>query len=103
MSLKIQEYILNSRHYKGGDTFKANDIQTMLSGRRLSVKIDTVRDALNSMRQAGLLSVLPRNSPDESLVYMRAVVHNTFPDGIPTLQRPWRKRHDIPDHSPRYY
>jgi|GEM_PF-2486633 len=103
MSLKLIDYIIGTRHYQSGEPFKASDINTLLGSRKNPVKIDTIRGALGAMVRGDLLNVLPRNSPDESFVYIKAEPKPIFKDGVSMMSRPWRRGAVQVDCSPRYF
>jgi len=103
MSLKLINYVINTRHYKSGEPFKASDINTLLGRRKNPVKIATIRDALGVMVRDDLLEVLPRSSPDESFVYVKSAPRPIFDDGVPVASRPWRAGRVPVEHSPRWY
>lgn len=102
MSRQLEQSILESRHYVCGETFKANDIQTLLRGRGKILTISTIKKSLSKLRDKGFVTILPKATHDESNVYMKSTAQ-IFADGKPLMSRPWRSGEVEAAHSPRYF
>lgn len=101
MSRKLEQTILDSRHYKSGESFKANDIQTLIRGRGKVLTITTIKKSLGKLSSQGLIKVLPKATEDGGNMYIKANPQ-TFEDGKPLASRPWRPGRVVEDHSPRW-
>ena len=96
MTKSIKQAILESRHYLSGEFFQASDIKSVLGSSGRKVALNSVQQALVDLKQDGLLGSEPRKDSSSYSRYYRTAPK---PDFQP-LRMSWRKRSDIPSHSP---
>jgi hypothetical protein len=92
----LRVLILESSYYRSGEPFKACNIQTILHGRHKAGEISYVRAELRSLEIDGFVKCLERKVMHEAFSYVRCTI-----SGVPDpIRMKWRKRDDIPNHSP---
>jgi len=95
MTKSIRKTILDSRHYKSGEFFRAVDIQDVMSASGRKAGLNSIQQGMVDLKFDGILGIEKRKHGDGLARYYRTAPLTE----MQPLRMPWRKRDDIPIHN----